>query len=221
MDPLAKVEYLVGATVIEGRGLKGKDSQGTSDPFVKIHCANAGTQITEKLYETNNAVWNQSFTFEKVLLNKLELETMELVFEVYDHNAFFANELIGYISVGLSTMHRSLNHEFYRVWAPLFNSEVGSEPQGFLQISCFIIGPGEKPPAHRKDQIVNEDEEDLNEDLGPDISDAKKREIQEKKKGIFLLKNPMMLGKNYLLNISIIKVEGLPVYDGQKGLTTY
>ena len=167
------MDYLVGATVIEGRGLKGKDSQGTSDPFVKVYWANADPQISTRLYETNNAVWNQSFTFEKISLNKLELETMELLFEVYDYNSFFPNELIGYHSIGLSTMYRYLNHEFYRTWVPLFNSEVNSEPQGFLQISCYIIGPGEKPPAHRKDEIVNEDEVDLDDALGAEISDAK------------------------------------------------
>ena len=34
-----KKEYLVGVTIIEGRNLRGKDSSGTSDPFVKIKCA--------------------------------------------------------------------------------------------------------------------------------------------------------------------------------------
>jgi hypothetical protein len=57
--------------------------------------------------------------------------------------------------------------------------------------------------------------------LGPDVSDAKKREIQEKKKGIFLLTNPKNFYKFYLLNINIIKVEGLPSYDGKTGPTTY
>ena len=174
MDPLRKIEYLVGATVIEGRNFAGKDAQGTSDPFVKIHCANSDTQISQRLYSTNNAVWNQSFTFEKVLLNKFEFETMELIFEVFDYNALLPNELIGQHSVGLSTMYRHLNHEFYRKWVPLFNVEENSEIQGQLMISCFIIGPGEKPPAHRKDEIVNEDSEDLDEVLGPDISDARK-----------------------------------------------
>ncbi|CAI2387752.1 unnamed protein product [Moneuplotes crassus] len=221
MDPLKKVEYLVGATVIEGRGLTGKDRGGTSDPFVKVSCANSDTQISQRLYSTNNAVWNQSFTFEKVLLNKLELESMELVYEVYDYNAVLANELIGYHSVGLSTMYRHLNHEFYRKWVPLFNSEIGPEPQGQLLISCFIIGPGEKPPAHRKDEIIDDDEEDLDEILGPDVSEAKKRELQEKKKGIFLLTNPKNQYKTYQLNINILKVEGLPYVDGKKGPTTY
>ena len=37
---MEKKEYLVGVTIIEGRNIKGKDSGGTSDPFVKITVAN-------------------------------------------------------------------------------------------------------------------------------------------------------------------------------------
>lgn len=37
---MEKKEYLLGVTIIEGRYLKGKDFAGTSDPFVKLSCAN-------------------------------------------------------------------------------------------------------------------------------------------------------------------------------------
>lgn len=37
MDPTSKTEYLVGVTIIEARDLSGRDAQGTSDPFIKIH----------------------------------------------------------------------------------------------------------------------------------------------------------------------------------------
>ena len=37
---MEKKEYLLGITIIEGRNLKGKDYGGTSDPFVKLTCAN-------------------------------------------------------------------------------------------------------------------------------------------------------------------------------------
>lgn len=38
-DMMPKKEYLVGITIIEGREIFGKDNAGTSDPFVKIRCA--------------------------------------------------------------------------------------------------------------------------------------------------------------------------------------
>lgn len=39
IDMMPKKEYLVGITIIEGREIYGKDQAGTSDPFVKIRCA--------------------------------------------------------------------------------------------------------------------------------------------------------------------------------------
>ena len=62
-------EYLVGVSIIEARKLVGKDAGGTSDPYVKIICANKDPQATQKKYQTNAVVWNQSFTFPSVLMN--------------------------------------------------------------------------------------------------------------------------------------------------------
>ena len=65
-------------------------------------------------------------------MNQYELETFELILEVYDYNALMANEIIGYYSVGLSTLYRNLNHEFYKVWLTLFNPDQPNEVQGYL-----------------------------------------------------------------------------------------
>jgi hypothetical protein len=43
---MEKREYLVGVSVIEARKLVGKDAGGTSDPYVKITCANKDPQVT-------------------------------------------------------------------------------------------------------------------------------------------------------------------------------
>ena len=51
------------------------------------------------------------------------METFELNFNLYDHNRIFANELIGTYSVGLSTVNRHANHEFYRVWLRLIDPQ--------------------------------------------------------------------------------------------------
>ena len=39
LEVLERKEYLVGITIIEARNIVGKDSGGTSDPFLKIRCA--------------------------------------------------------------------------------------------------------------------------------------------------------------------------------------
>lgn len=54
---LQRKQYLVGITIIEGRGLSGRDAAGTSDPYIKVKCANQ-TQQTSKKYEVNSATWN-------------------------------------------------------------------------------------------------------------------------------------------------------------------
>ena len=91
---LERKEYLVGITIFEVRNIQGKDSQGTSDPFLKIRCADQ-VQQSQKKYEQNSAVWNQSLTFNGLHMNQYELETFEMIIELYDHNAVFRNEIIG------------------------------------------------------------------------------------------------------------------------------
>jgi hypothetical protein len=57
--------------------------------------------------------------------------------------------------------------------------------------------------------------------MGPDISEAKKKELQEKKKGIYIMRAPKLFNKHYALNINIIKIEGYPEDEYKRGLTTY
>ena len=80
----------------------------------------------------NAATWGQTLTFEKLMMNKYELETFEMVIELYDHNAVFSNELIGSYTIGLSTLYNNLNHEFYKVWLGLFNKENPTKVQAYL-----------------------------------------------------------------------------------------
>jgi hypothetical protein len=60
-------------------------------------------------------------------MNQYELETFEIILEVYDYNAVFSNEVIGFHSIGLSTLYRNLNHEFYKVWVSLFSKDKPNE----------------------------------------------------------------------------------------------
>ena len=65
---LDRKEYLVGVTIYEARNIEGKDSAGTSDPFLKVKVADQ-VQQTQKKYESNSCVWNQSLTFNAVKMN--------------------------------------------------------------------------------------------------------------------------------------------------------
>jgi hypothetical protein len=44
-----------------------------------------------------------------------------MVIELFDRNYVLSNEVIGQYSVGLSTLYRNTNHEFYKTWISLWN----------------------------------------------------------------------------------------------------
>ncbi len=112
-------------------------------------------------------------------MNRYELETFELVLELYDHNAILANELIGAYSIGLSTLHRNLNHEFYKTWVGLFDQEEPNITRGYLQFSTFIVGPNETPPVHSQDEDFGEEVEAVDSD---EDEEAIKKKIESIKR---------------------------------------
>ena len=83
---------------------------------------------------------------------------MEILFEVFDMNDFTLNPLIGAHSIGLATLYRNMNHEFHNSWLPL-ESPKNTETQGYLLVSCYIIGKNDKPPVHGINEIVYFDDE--------------------------------------------------------------
>lgn len=203
---LERKEYLVGVTIYEARNVVGKDAAGTSDPFLKVRCADQ-VQQSQKKYESNSAVWNQSLTFNGLQMNQYELETFELILELYDHNPIRVNELIGQYSIGLSSLYRSLNHEFYKVWVGVFHPNDPNTVQGYLQISCFIVGPNERPPVHSMDEDIGEDVESEEED---EEAMAQKIENIKRAQGVMIVNSPNVVNKNYQLALVVMKAENLP-----------
>ena len=95
-------------------------------------------------------------------MNEYELESFELNFHLYDHNNILANELIGSYSVGLSTVYRHANHEFYKVWLRLVDPSKSNPTSctGYLRVSCFIVGPDARPPIHGGMDESDDDQDD-------------------------------------------------------------
>jgi hypothetical protein len=206
-----KKEYLLQATIIEARHLKGKDSSGMSNPFVKLVCGDLPAQATEVVYESLTPTWNQTFTFQGMMMNNTDLQTSELTFEVHSRNNFFSNDLIGSFSVNLSTLYKNANHEYFNVWLVLSNpNEDPDESQGYLLVSCFIIGPGDRPPVHDANEKVNQDTADDDEDVDIDqMTFEQLRAYQEKKQGIVVLGKPMVARKSFQLSVYVFKAEHL------------
>ena len=213
---IARKDYLCQVTIVEGRELAGADPSGTSDPFVKVTCGNAPPQATTTEDETNNPCWNQSFTFSKLSLTDHELETWELKLECIDFNAFFLNKLIGAYSIGLATLNRNSNHEFYNMWVTLLHPEFGSSPRGYLLINCFILGPDDDPPAHAigEQMGLDEDAEDSDDDLDELLTPEQRKMKKMKKQAIGVVKVPMIAKKSFQLSVNIYKAERLPKFGG-------
>ena len=210
-------EYLLQATIIEARHLKGKDN-GMSNPFVKLTCMDQPPQTTEVIKESLTPCWNQTFTFQGLMLNETELQQSELRLEVFSHNNFFSNSLIGKFSIGLSTLYKNANHEYFNVWLVLSNpDEDPDETQGYLLISCFVIGPGDRPPVHDQNENVNQDVAEEDEENIDNMNFEQLREYQEKKQSIIVLGKPGVARKAFQLSVYVFKSEFLESFGSVFG----
>ena len=128
--------------------------------------------------------------------------------DLYDHNALLTNELIGQYSIGLSTLYRNTNHEFYKKWITMWNKDEPNKKQGYLLISCFIVGPNERPPFHAADEDFDPDAQD---DSDEDVEViAKKIENIKRAQGLVPIIYPGMIEKKYQLTVVVTKAEGIP-----------
>ena len=148
-------------------------------------------------------------------MNKYELESFELNLELFDYNSFLPNEIIGCYSIGLSTLYRNLNHEFYKVWVGMFDKNEVNKISGYIQISCFIVGPNEKPPIHSQDEDFGDDafENDSDED---DEAIAKKIESIKRAQGVMQLTNPSKIDKSFQMTVIVSKASELPKVNDKK-----
>jgi hypothetical protein len=160
-----KKEYLVQVTVVEARNLISVDPSGTSNPFCRVTVANENPQITTIARGTSSVTWKQSFTFANLFLADIELESMELRLEVYSHNEFAQNDIIGSYAIGLATLYRNMNHEFYNQWLKLKHPDKGSDVMGYILVSCYIIGKYDLPPVHGVNDDMMPDEVDELDDM--------------------------------------------------------
>jgi hypothetical protein len=82
---------------------------------------------------------------------------------------------------------------------------------GYLQISCFIVGPNERPPVHSsEDEVV----EDNNSDEEDEAEIARRIENIKRAQGVILVNSPNVINKLYQLSIVVMKAENLPNVDG-------
>ena len=101
-------------------GLKAMDSNGKSDPYVKLSLC--GKQHKSKVVsKTLNPRWDESFIFEGTL-RELTAEPMQM--KVYDHDYIGRNDFLGEASVDLRPMRRSQQYD----------AEVRLSTQGYVYL---------------------------------------------------------------------------------------
>ena len=109
--------------------------------------------------------------FYVVNMSPEEFEAEKIHIKVFDANTFRRNELIGAYDVDFSFVHGQKMHEVYRRWCVLTDTEhSGDEIQGYLKVTCVVLGPGDAPPSHGGgdggDDQADEDEAEISELVG-------------------------------------------------------
>jgi len=91
--------FNIKVTIINGKNLISKDSNGLSDPFIVIYF-NDNKEKTSVKYKTLNPEWNESFTFKTTLVDVKSV----IQFTMFDKDPV-KNDYMGEISVLLSEAH--------------------------------------------------------------------------------------------------------------------
>ena len=85
----------------QASNLPAKDRSGTSDPFVVMHLHPNKEEVFESkiVYKTLNPVFDESFEFHNLQLD--DMHRQSLVFQIFDHDRFSKNDIIGGIVLPL------------------------------------------------------------------------------------------------------------------------
>eukprot|EP00698_Gefionella_okellyi_P008992 TRINITY_DN2257_c0_g1_i2.p1 TRINITY_DN2257_c0_g1~~TRINITY_DN2257_c0_g1_i2.p1 ORF type:complete len:1294 (-),score=282.18 TRINITY_DN2257_c0_g1_i2:252-4133(-) len=191
-DGGGRKEYQVQIEVIESRELKGRSKGANSDPMVVVELGGE-RQHTTIFKSRTSCVWNQSFFF-TLTLTDAEFQNNKLTFHVMDSCRFGRDKLIGRYDLDIAKVHGRPQHELHRKWLGLTAAPQHAGLQGFLKVSCIVLGPGDPQPAHDKE---GDDEEEITSDNLQDM----------------VLMPPDVQLTAYHLNFQVYRAEGLPKVD--------
>jgi hypothetical protein len=157
-------DYQVQVHIIEGRNFTPQDSSGTSDPFVYVKCNVGEAQRTKTQKKTNSPWFDEVLVFNFGNLSREALQEATVTIAVYDEDWFgLAKQMIGSYSFDLLSVYtKNDEHELRRVWVGLTDTEENNEEvaaQGFLKISCTVIGPNDPLPLNNPEQDAKDEAE--------------------------------------------------------------
>lgn len=202
-------DYQVQVHVIEARDLKGENFDGTSDPIVQVECFGQ-KQHTRVVKSCNSCVFDELLIFN--LKNVDKEQFMQGVVRVTCKSSVKIGHspMIGSYAFDASTIYQSnKDHELYRQWVALMDDEDADDVgvQGYLKLSVFILGPGDKQKIHDEEkEILQEQEREVK--AGGDISSM-------------ILTVPVIRKEWKFIVATIYKAQGLPVMDGKSGIGSF
>eukprot|EP01052_Picozoa_sp_SAG31_P001506 SAG31_NODE_50_length_30520_cov_89.906712_27_plen_178_part_00 len=130
--------------LIEGRSLRARDANGSSDPFVQISYQ-SDTKRTAKVKENLNPHWDEMLVFETTIASEYQLSATGLQIDVIDDDGIFTtdSDLIGSFRLDLGEVWKKPGHEVYRQWVGLVDcTEDRIGIQGYARLSVAIVPDG-------------------------------------------------------------------------------
>jgi len=115
-------------TIIDGRGLAIKDSNGKSDPYLNIWCG-ATKNKTKVQKKTLDPVWNETFVIPYSACAKKNLEI-----ECWDHDSVGKDEFMGEFSISIDNLPLGETKQWYKLEMSTNKGKKG-KVSGDIQVS--------------------------------------------------------------------------------------
>lgn len=136
-----KAEYMIVANIHMSRFLVSGDSDGTSDPYVKISIGTQEQKTTVK-YDSVNCIWNESLYFLNIEMDLSDKTTWPILFlQVMDEDNF-RDDMLAYNYIWLSDSSYQICSDMIPVLTPKWHQlhlPLSNRPQGQVLCSFFII----------------------------------------------------------------------------------
>jgi len=197
--------YTVGFSVWTAKALKTQDGENC-DCFVVVECGDGFFQTGTMENSSGELVsWSETHIWPQIPMFQSQFESAIIEFTVYSRNWFFRNWVIGKTSLQLEYVNKRKNKLYARALLPLRRDD---DPliTGMLDISVFVLKPGEAAPSRTLQMTPSIEDEDRAEgDKDDDLADL----------GKAMLSGDIDTGNilKYHVYIYIHKVEELPFLE--------
>jgi len=111
--------------IIQGKNLAAKDTNGLSDPYVRVTLLPEKKQRldTKIKRRTLNPTWNETFYFEGFPINKLQSRVLHL--HVYDYDRFSRDDSIGEFHLPLCQVDFTAKPTYWKALYPPIKAKLG------------------------------------------------------------------------------------------------